>query len=64
MRTNRDGRLFANPRVVVASGKKAVVDISTKRPNVIISAKRTTGNDRDDLDIDAQLKEVPGKDNL
>ena len=64
LRTNRDGRLFANPRVVVASGKKAVVDISTKRPNVIISAKRTTGNDRDDLDIDAQLKEVPGKDSL
>jgi len=62
LRTNRDGRLFANPRVVVSSGKKATVDISTKRPNVIISAKRTTGNDRDDLDIDAQLKEIPGKD--
>jgi len=64
LRTNRDGRLFANPRVVVASGKRAVVDISTKRPNVIISAKRTTGNGNNNFDVDSQLKEIPGKDKM
>jgi len=64
LRVNNDNRLLANPRVVVGSGKVATVDISTKRPNVIVSAKRTTGNDRDDLDVDVKLQEVPGKDKL
>jgi len=64
LHVNNDNRMFANPRVVVGSGKTAVVDISTKRPNVIISTKRTTGNGSDNLDIDAKLQEIPGTDKL
>jgi len=61
---NNDSRMFANPRVVVASGKTATVDISTKRPNVIITAKRTVDGNNNSLDIDAKLQEIPGKDKL
>jgi len=61
---NNDNRMFANPRVVVASGKTATVDISTKRPNVIISAKRTTGNGNNNFDVDSKLSVIPGKDKL
>jgi len=64
LRVNNDSRMIANPRVVVGSGKTATVDISTKRPNVIISAKRTTGNGNNDFDVDSKLQEIPGKDKL
>jgi len=61
---NNDNRMFANPRVVVASGKTATVDITTKRPNVIISAKRTTGNGNNNFDVDSKIQVIPGKDKL
>jgi len=64
IRGNDANRLFANPRVVVASGKTATVDITTKRPNVIISAKRTTGNGNNNFDVDSALQVIPGKDKL
>jgi len=64
IRLNNDNRMFANPRVVVASGKTATVDITTKRPNVIISAKRTTGNGNNNFDVDSKISVIPGKDKL
>jgi len=64
LRINNDNRILANPRVVVGSGKTATVDISTKRPNVIVSAKRTVDGNNNSTDIDAKLQEVPGKDKL
>jgi len=64
LRLNNDNRMFANPRVVVGSGKIATVDITTKRPNVIISAKRTTGNGNNNFDVDSKLQTIPGKDKL
>ena len=64
LRINNDNRMFANPRVVVASGKTATVDITTKRPNVTITAKRTVDGNNNSMDIDAKLQAIPGKDKL
>ncbi len=64
IRLNNDNRMFANPRVVVASGKTATVDITTKRPNVIMSAKRTVDGNNNSMDVDAKLQVIPGKDKL
>jgi len=64
LQENQDNRLIANPRVVVGSGKSALVDISTKRPNVIISARRTTGNGNNNFDVDSKIQVIPGKDKL
>ena len=64
LRVNNDNRMFANPRVVVASGKTATVDITTKRPNVTITAKRTVDGNNNSMDIDAKLQAIPGKDKL
>jgi len=59
----KDSRIFSNPKIIVSSGKKAVVDMTTKRPNVIISAKRTTTSaTASSLDIDMKISEIPGED--
>lgn len=61
----KDNRVFSNPKIIVSSGKKAVVDMTTKRPNVTISAKRTTTSaTASSLDIDMKLTEIPGEDKL
>ena len=60
-----DSRVFSNPKIIVSNGKKAVVDMTTKRPNVTISAKRTTTSaSASSLDIDMKLTEIPGEDKL
>ena len=56
-----DTKTFSNPKIIVSSGKKATVDMTTKYPNVKISAKRTTGVS-DSLDIAANLEAIPGED--
>ena len=56
-----DTKTFSNPKIIVSSGKKAVVDMTTKYPNVKISAKRTTGVS-DSLDIAANMEAIPGED--
>ena len=56
-----DAKTFSNPKIIVSSGKKAVVDMTTKYPNVKISAKRTTGTS-DSLDIAANMEAIPGED--
>ncbi len=58
-----DAKTFSNPKIIVSSGKKAVVDMTRKYPNVRISAKRTTtGSDVTSLDLDMQMAEIPGED--
>ena len=58
-----DAKTFSNPRIIVSSGKKAIVDMTQKYPNVKISAKRTTsGNDTTSLDLDMQMTSIPGED--
>ena len=58
-----DAKTFSNPKIIVSSGKKAIVDMTQKYPNVRISAKRTTtGSDVTSLDLDMQMAEIPGED--
>ena len=56
-----DVKTFSNPKIIVSSGKKATVDMTTKYPNVKVSAKRTTGTS-DSVDIAAEMTQIPGED--
>ena len=58
-----DTKMFSNPKIIVSSGKKATVDMTTKYPNVKISAKRTTGVS-DSLDIASEMMPIPGEDKM
>ena len=57
-----DTRIFSNPRIIVASGKKAKVDMTTKYPNVTVAAKRTSNSGSDSLDLDMKMAAIPGED--
>jgi len=57
----QDAKTFSNPKIIVSSGKKATVDMTTKYPNVKISTKRTTGTS-DSVDIASNLESIPGED--
>lgn len=58
-----DVRIFSNPKIIVSSGKKAVVDMTEKYPNVAVSAKRTTTSaTANSLDLDMKLAAIPGED--
>ena len=57
-----DLKTFANPKIIVSSGKEATVDIATKSPYVELSAKRVVGDKNNTLDVDARLSAIPGKD--
>ena len=59
---HEDARVFSNPKIIVSSGKKATVDMTTKYPNVKISAMRTTTSGSDSLDLDMQMSQIPGED--
>ena len=58
-----DAKTFSNPKIIVSSGKKAVVDMTTKYPNVKVAAKRTTGTS-DSVDIAAEMVAIPGEDKM
>lgn len=58
-----DTKTFSNPKIIVSSGKKATVDMTTKYPNVKVSAKRTTGTS-DSVDIASELVPIPGEDKM
>ena len=55
-------KTFANPKVIVTSGKKARVDMTMKRPNVTLSAKRVIDDGTNTLDVDARLTPLDGSD--
>ena len=57
-----DVKTFANPKIIVSSGKEATVDMAVKVPYVELSAKRVVGDKNNTLDIDAHLSPIPGKD--
>lgn len=61
---SQDARIFSNPKIIVSSGKKAYVDMTTKYPNVRIAAKRTTSSGSDSLDLDMQMAAIPGEDKM
>ena len=57
-----DARVFSNPKIIVSSGKKATVDMTTKYPNVLVSAKRTLNGNAESLDLAMQMLAIPGED--
>ena len=59
-----DVRIFSNPKIIVSNGKEALVDMTTKFPNVRVQATRNTSNGSDSLDISTQLEAIPGEDKL
>jgi len=59
-----DVKTFSNPKVIVTSGKEAIVDMTRKRPNVVASAKRVLNGSNNTLDVDTRMMEIPGSDNL
>lgn len=61
LEATEDAKTFSNPKIIVSSGKKAMVDMTTKYPNVKIAAKRTTGTS-DSVDIAANMDPIPGED--
>ena len=64
LESSEDARTFSNPKIIVSSGKKATVDMTTKYPNVKISAKRTVNGDSNSLDLDMQMAAIPGEDKM
>ena len=58
-----DTKMFANPKIIVSSGKKATVDMTTKYPTVKVSTKRTTGVS-DSVDIASEMMTIPGEDKM
>ncbi len=64
LESSEDARVFSNPKIIVSSGRKATVDMTTKYPNIKISAKRTTNNGSDSLDLDMQMAAIPGTDRM
>ena len=61
---SEDVKTFSNPKVVVTSGKEAIVDMTKKYPNIVSSAKRVLNGNNNTIDVDMQMKEIPGRDNL
>ena len=61
---SEDVKTFSNPKVVVTSGREAIVDMTKKYPNIVSSAKRVLNGNNNTLDVDMQMKEIPGSDNL
>ena len=57
-----DAKIFSNPKIIVSSGKKATVDMTTKYPNVLVSAKRTLNGNAESLDLAMQMLAIPGED--
>ena len=61
--STEDAKTFSNPKIIVSSGKKAMVDMTTKYPNVKVAAKRTTGTS-DSVDIASEMAPIPGEDKM
>lgn len=62
LESSEDARTFSNPKIIVSSGKKAVVDMTTKYPNVQIAAKKTINNNNESVDLDMKMASIPGED--
>ncbi len=59
-----DARTFSNPKIIVASGRKATVDMTTKYPNVTIAVKKTINNNSTSVDLDMKMSAIPGEDKM
>ena len=59
-----DVKVFSNPKIIVSSGKKATVDMTTKYPNVQVAAKKTFNTSGESVDLDMKLAAIPGEDKM
>ena len=62
--STEDVKIFSNPKIIVSSGKKATVDMTTKYPNVVIATKRTLNGNSDSIDLDMKMSAIPGEDKM
>ena len=53
-------QVFSNPKIIVRNGKTAVVDMTTKYPNIKIDFQQSTESGQRDS-ISSQLAVIPGK---
>ena len=58
-----EGKIFSNPKIIVANGKEAKVDMTTKEPNVTVEAN-FTGTSSQNMNISTKLEVIPGTDKL
>lgn len=56
-----EGKVFSNPKVIVSNGKEAMVDMTTKFPNVKLTSQRNNSDYGAYLDMSAELQEIPGE---
>lgn len=52
--------IFSNPKIIVSNEKEAVVDMTTKEPNLSITTTRS-GSNSEQIDIAAKLEAIPGE---
>lgn len=64
LEASEDARTFSNPKIIVSSGKKATVDMTTKYPNVTVAVKRTINDSTQSIDLDMKMATIPGEDSL
>lgn len=53
-------QVFSNPKIIVSNEKEALVDMTTKYPNVEVTSTRS-GDNQNQLDITAKLTTIPGE---
>ena len=58
-----EGKIFSNPKVIVSNGKEAMVDMTTKYPNVTIDSD-FTGQNQNSLSVSTKIEVIPGEDKL
>ena len=64
LESSEDARMFSNPKIIVASGRKATVDMTTKYPNVTIAVKKTINDNSTSVDLDMKMSAIPGEDKM
>ncbi len=64
LEASEDARTFSNPKIIVASGRKATVDMTTKYPNVTIAVKKTINDNSTSVDLDMKMSAIPGEDKM
>ncbi len=59
-----DARVFSNPRIIVSNGKQALVDMTTKFPNIKVQSNYNTASGQGYTTTDTTLELIPGEDGL
>lgn len=58
-----DAKIFSNPKIIVSNGREAIVDMTTKRPNVAITKSwHDSGSGTETPEYSSELKVIPGND--